>query len=232
MKNDQRIERRTVCAALLGTGASALFADQLHAEAKPKAKGQRRLKYKNSDFYTSDGKFDEAAAKAACLKLMDVAGVSVSDFVRENLWVADLGLGRFTEVGFGGVFWVNEKKWNYASIDIFLLPNQMIPEHWHVALESENVKPKMESWVVRYGTSYTYGEGDPTSKMGVKIHDREAKFVTVKNETVLGVGDVTGLTRPLEKHWMQAGPAGAIVTEVSTYHTGDAVRFTNPDIKF
>ena len=91
---------------------------------------------------------------------------------------------------------------------------------------------KMESWLVRYGTSYTYGEGPATPKIGVKIHESEKKFLTVMNETVLQVGDVTGIKRPGEKHWQQAGPEGAIVTEVSTYHAGEAVRFTNPAIKF
>ncbi len=233
MKDDYRIERRTACAALLGVGASALLAEQSQAESKSAtAQSRMSLKFKNSDFYSSDGKFDEAAAKAAYFKLMKVADAPVSEYVQENLWVTDFALGRFTEVGIGGVFWVNDKKWNYASVDIFLLPNQMIPEHWHIALESEGVAPKMESWIVRYGTSYTYGEGKPTPKLGVKIHDREANFITAKKETVLDVGDVTGLLKPLEKHWQQAGPEGAIITEVSTYHTGDAVRFTNPDIKF
>ena len=231
MKDDHRIDRRTACAALLGTGASVLLTGQSQAERKAAVQGRESLKFNNGDFYTSDGMFDEAAAKAAYYKLMKVAGVSVSDNVRKNLWVADFSLGRFAEVGLGGVFWVNDKKWNYASIEIFLLPNQMIPEHWHVAIESEDVTPKMESWIVRYGKSYTYGEGEPTSPLGVKIHDREAKCVTVKHETVLGVGDVIGITKPLEKHWQQAGPAGAIVTEVSTYHFGKSVRYTNPNIK-
>jgi hypothetical protein len=31
---------------------------------------------------------------------------------------------------------------------------------------------------------------------------------------------------------MQAGPQGAIFTEFSTFHTGEAVRFTDPKIKF
>ncbi|MFV2067900.1 MAG: hypothetical protein ACC645_13080, partial [Pirellulales bacterium] len=64
----------------------------------------------------------------------------------------------------------------------------------------------------------------------VTIHERESKHVTVRNETVLDVGHVTGLARPLEKHWQQAGPQGAIVTEVSTYHAGEAVKYTNPEI--
>ena len=108
----------------------------------------------------------------------------------------------------------------------------MIAEHWHVALDGEGVKPKMESWIVRYGTTFTYAEGDPTPKLQAKVHESEAKYITVKHETALKVGEVTGIKRAGEKHWQQAGPEGAIVTEVSSYHTVAVVRFTNPNVKF
>ncbi len=130
------------------------------------------------------------------------------------------------------MFWVNNQKDNYASLEIFLLPGQMIPEHWHVPLPAENVPVKMESWHVRWGSTCTYGEGQPTAKLAVKIPECEEKYVTVRREKVLKLGEVTGLTRPEQKHWQQAGPEGAIVTETSTFHSGAAVRFTDPRIKF
>lgn len=233
MKQALPIERRTACTTMLGVGGTLLLGAQSSATpSHPLGNRAAELRCENSDFYDQGGQFLEDAAKEAYTRLMNAAGFPISDFVRQNLWVADFGLGRFTEVGLGGVFWLNEKKWNYASVEMFLLPNQMIPEHWHVAIESEGVTAKMESWVVRYGTSYACGEGEPTEYLQAKIHEREAQNITVKNETVLSVGQVTGLTRPLEKHWQQAGPQGAIVTEVSTYHAGDAVKFTNPEIKF
>jgi D-lyxose ketol-isomerase len=108
----------------------------------------------------------------------------------------------------------------------------MIPEHWHVAVEAEGVKPKMESWVVRYGTTFTYGEGEPTDQIAVKIPEIEAKYVTVRSEKQLRPGEATGVKKPMEKHWQQAGPEGVILSEVSTYHTGAAVRWTDPRIKF
>jgi D-lyxose ketol-isomerase len=232
MKHSLKVERRTACATMLGVGGSLLVGEKSHS-APRRSRGRKTAKlcFGNSDFY-DDGKFSEDAAKQAYYNLMKAAGFPISDFVRENLWVADFSLGSFNEIGLGGVFWTNQKEWNYASVEIFLLPNQMIPEHWHVAIESDGVTPKMESWVVRYGKSYTYGEGEPAKKVQAKIHEREAQHITVTNETVLNVGQTTGITKPLEKHWMQAGPQGAVITEVSTFHTGDAVKFTNPDIKF
>ena len=233
MKDSLHVKRRTACASMLGIGGTLLLGEQsFSALRRSSEKKTADLSFENSDFYDQGGKFSQDAAKQAYCKLMKAAGVPISDFVRKNLWVADFSLGRFNEIGLGGVFWTNQKEWNYASVEIFLLPNQMIPEHWHIAIESAGVTPKMESWIVRYGTSYTYGEGEPATKVQATIHEREAEHITVKNETVLNVGQTTGITKPLEKHWMQAGAQGAIVTEVSTYHTGDAVKFTNPKIKF
>ena len=54
----------------------------------------------------------------------------------------------------------------------------------------------------------------------------------MKHERILGVAEIAGLSRPLEKHWMQAGPQGAIFTEFCTFHSGEAVKFTDPKIKF
>ncbi len=92
--------------------------------------------------------------------------------------------------------------------------------------------PKLESWTVRYGTTFAYGEGEPTPRLSVTLHEKEKPFLTVMHETPLRPGEVTGIRKPLEKHWQQAGPEGCILTETSTYHTPAAVRFTNPAIKF
>jgi len=233
MENRNAIGRRTACAAMLGMGGSLLLAKQSPAGEKINAAAMVSMPaFNNGDFYDAAGKFNAEAAKDAYLALLKAVGYPLSKKLRETMWVTDFALGRFLEVGLAGNFWINDKKNNYTSLEMFLLPNQMVPEHWHVALEAEGVPTKMESWHVRYGSSYTYGEGPATPKIGVKIHESEKKFITVFNETVLHVGEVTGIKKPLEKHWQQAGPRGAIITESSTYHTGDAVRFTNPNIKF
>jgi D-lyxose ketol-isomerase len=90
----------------------------------------------------------------------------------------------------------------------------------------------MESWVVRYGETFAYGDGQPTEKPCVKVHECQAKFVTARHETPIRPGEVVGVGKPMEKHWQQAGPEGCILTEMSTYHTGEAVKFTDPAIKF
>lgn len=235
--NDAHWTRR---AALLGIGGGVwagvtgtVRAADAPAEPKP-APARRRepLVFENRDFYTADGAFDETAAKRAYLRLCRRFGYAIHDNLRNNLFVTDFALGRFVEVGLGCLVWVDDPKGNYCSLEIFLLPGQMIPEHWHVGIEDEGVAPKMESWIVRHGKTFTYGEGEPTAELSVSIPESERPFVTVRREKPLAVGEVTGIAKPMERHWQLAGPEGCILTEVSTYHTPAAVRFTNPKIKF
>ncbi len=144
MKHLLNVERRTACAAMLGIGSTLVLGKKaISAPGRSRNKNATKLHFKNDDFYDQDGNFSEESAKQAYFKLMKAAGIPISDFVRQNLWVSDFSLGRFSNVGLGGVFWTNQKEWNYASIEIFLLPQQMIPEHWHVAIESEGISKRI-----------------------------------------------------------------------------------------
>jgi D-lyxose ketol-isomerase len=243
MNHEPSITRRGLCGSLVGLGAGLLAGQNVLAgddskPAKSKDRPVRSFKrprtlpsFNNSDFYGPDGKFNEEAAKKACLKLCAYFGYPLMDKVRKDLGVTDFGLGRFAEVGVAFLAWTNDKQAGYASLEVVLLPNQMIPEHWHVAVEDQKVPPKMESWVVRYGSTFAYGDGEPTAKPSVKVHECQAKFVTAKHETPIRPGEVAGVGKPLEKHWQQAGPEGCILTEMSTFHAGEAVKFTDPAAK-
>jgi D-lyxose ketol-isomerase len=125
---------------------------------------------------------------------------------------------------------MNEEKANYLQLDIYLLPNQMLPEHYHLA--TDKCAPKMEGWLCRHGRSYVYGEGPKTEDMHAKIPKLQRKWVTVFHETVIDPGQSAHLNRPTARHWQFAGPQGAILTEVGTFHDGDGVRHTDPNIVF
>jgi D-lyxose ketol-isomerase len=190
----------------------------------------RFAKMNNQQFYDAAGKFDQAAAKRAYLDFLKHAGYPVNDTIANKLFVSDFGLGRFTEAGLGVIVWWGDETNNYSGLDAFLLPGQIIPEHWHVKLG--NIPAKMEAWLARYGEMYAYAEGAPAPNPQAKIAPGDAPYLTVKSERILRPGDIAGISHPLEKHWMQAGPQGAIFTEFSTFHTGAAVKFTDPKIKF
>jgi len=184
----------------------------------------------SKQFYDAAGKFDAEAAKRVYLSFLKQHGYPVNEAIASKIFVSDFGLGRFTEAGLGAIVWHGDEKNNYSGLDAYLLPGQIIPEHWHVKVG--DIPPKMESWLVRSGEIYTYAEGAPTPNMKATLASGDAPFITVKTERVLRVGEIASVSRPLEKHWMQAGPQGAIFTEFSTFHTGEAVRFTDPKIKF
>lgn len=189
--------------------------------------------YKNAEFYKADGTFDQDAAKQAYFAMMESFGYPVYDKLRKELWVLDFGLGRFTEAGMGGIFWINQwvedGGYGYLGHEIYLLPGQMIPEHWHV--KNEKVMPKAEAWQLRYGDVTLFGEGDPTPGAEARIPAGERECTTVKHATVLKPGEVAPLNRVEARHFMVAGPRGCIVSEYASYHDMGALRFTNPKAK-
>jgi D-lyxose ketol-isomerase len=210
-----------------GAAAAAAAAAVFDAGCEPTKRGAAAIK--NSEFYGLDGKFNEAAAKKAYFDLMRHFHYPVYQKLRDEMWVLDFGLGRFTEAGMGGIFWINDKEGKYLGHEIFLLPGQMIPEHWHV--RTEEALPKAEAWQLRYGAVTLFGEGDPTPGAEKVIPASEREFTTVKHATVLKPGDVAPLNRVEARHFMVAGPQGCIVTEYASYHDMKALRFTNPKVK-
>ena len=139
-------------------------------------------------------------------------------------------MGKFTEVGMAGIFWVNNQKDNYFGHEIYLLPGQMIPEHRHVL--TPDAGPKMEAWQPRHGWVYIYGEGDATPGVDDRIPPTHKECAKARVEKKLLPGEVGMLGGAEQWHWMLGGDEGAIVTEYATYHDGAALRFSNADVQF
>ena len=226
----EKISRR----ALLGTAAvgvtalaTAGTADAQLANRQPR---RRRLPNYPNAFYYRGGKFNEEAAKNAVIELLQYHGCPVYPGLRENIFVSDLDLGRFTEVGLACVIFANhlEGKFSYMGMDIFLLPNQMLAEHWHIEPADAAVSgaQKNEGWFVRWGRSYIVGEGVPNLPPEVRVPAIHGE-VTTEHCTVANPGDFVGLARVGSRHWQMAGREGVILTEVANYHDGASVRFTN-----
>ncbi|MBI5817730.1 MAG: hypothetical protein HZA88_01995 [Verrucomicrobia bacterium] len=178
------------------------------------------IKFDNAFFY-KDGKFDLEKGKDAIIALMKHHGYPVYPGIREKLFVSDYGLGHFTEVGLAAVMWKNNEPDRYMLMDIYLMPNQMLPEHWHQAAKGN--PSKLEGWLVRYGLSHIVGEGDPNLTVKVPAIHNGGK-VTVEHEVAAKPGDFVPLNRGGAHHWQMAGPEGAIITEVANVHTDAGVR--------
>ena len=192
-----------------------------------KVKDPYTQKYTNADFY-KNGELDPEIALNAYLDMLEHYGVPYSDFLKENLWITDFNLGDFENVGMAGIFWVNDPDHKYLGHEIYLLPGQMIVEHYHVASE---YPAKFESWQVRHGWAYNYSIGDPTPNPP-KLPESQKGHITVSHFQKQFVDEVIHLAEPESPHFLLAGPGGAIITEYANYHDGDGLRFTNPNVEF
>jgi D-lyxose ketol-isomerase len=198
--------------------------------AKPQADSEKSccpktcLAFKNEDFY-QNGKFNEDAAKDAILKLMKFYNYPIAEKTRSQLWVSDYGTGRFTELGLAAIMYANDTADRYMLQDMFLLPNQMLPEHWHEK-PAGNLPAKMEGWLVRNGSSYIAGVGEDNlaSFPAIKIPESHTGGVTVKHVVKALPGDFVPLSKVFSHHWQFGGEAGAIITEVANVHVNQAVR--------
>jgi D-lyxose ketol-isomerase len=207
---------------------TAVAADS--AEAQVVRRRRRSLpNYPNAHYY-KDGKFDEEAAKNAVIELLEYHGYYVYPTFKENLYVTDFGLGKFTEVGLACIMFANKLagEFSYMMQDLILMPNQMLPEHWHVkpADAQTGGAQKDEGWFIRWGLSYVIGEGEPNLPPEVKVPAIHGE-VTVEHCTVAKPGVFVGLSRVGSHHWQFAGKEGVILTEVANYHDGASVRFMN-----
>jgi len=186
----------------------------------------KSIQIDNSFYYDKDGKFNEDKAKDAYIALMKFHGYPVYKGMRKELWVSDYGTGQFAKLGLGARMWKNNVKDRYMLMDIYLMPNQMLPEHWH--LKGEDNPAKLEGWLIRHGLSHVVGIGEPNLSKEVvipKCHmDGKA---TVEHATICGPGDWAELKEVGTRHWQYAGPEGAILTEVANVHTGSAVRHSD-----
>lgn len=188
----------------------------------------------NEEFY-NNGEFDASKAKQAYLAMMERFGYPVFEsFKGDDLWAIDFSLGDFVHAGMAGIFWSNENHdgGGYLGHEIFLLPGQMIVEHAHVACST--CPPKRESWLVRHGSIYSFSVQDTPKGFpeGVEIPTSQQESATVNSAILVEAGGIDALNEAEAKHFMMAGPEGAIVTEFGTFHDNEGLRFSNPKVKF
>lgn len=197
----------------------------------PKAEQQTvSLNFNNDDFY-KDGKFNTDKAKDAIIQLMKYHKYPLYPEIKDKIWITDYGTGKFTEVGIAVVMWRNHKEEKYMLMDIFLLPNQMLPEHLHAEQSGKHIPPKAEGWLIRHGSSYIAGMGQNNLANFPfkipKIHNNgtaKAQHVVKATE-----GMFLDLHNPKMSpyHWQIAGDKGAIINEVATNHSSSNIKYSD-----
>ncbi|WP_186429596.1 D-lyxose/D-mannose family sugar isomerase [Clostridium sp. BSD9I1] len=164
--------------------------------------------------------------KEKSLEIYEKAHIILTDREKENLEVADFGLNDIYRTGLQIVTYVNTEL--CCAKEMVLLPNQTCPEHTHVPLDN-GYMGKEETFRCRYGLVYLYIDGESTESISAKPPRGDEEYYTVRREIVLHPGDQFTLV-PNTKHWFQAGPEGAVVSEFSTKSYDEYDIFTDPRI--
>ena len=134
--------------------------------------------------------YEEARRRA--LELYEKAHIVLTPEEQERLEVADFGLGRLEDTGLEIVTYV----------------------HRHAPVEEIHYPGKEETFRCRYGTCYVYIEGEPTADPVCQPPKGCEEWYTVWHQVVLRPGQQLTMT-PDTRHWFQAGPEGAVVSEFS-----------------
>jgi D-lyxose ketol-isomerase len=233
------MNREMMAGMMMGCLAATLMTGCTCFKAKTCAEGKP-----STSVYYKDGKFDAAKAKQAYFDMMKRFNVPVYEALVKDegyFWVLDFNKGDFDSYGMGGVFWVNtQAPTGYLGHEIYLLPNQSIPEHSHVATQDakgNKIQAKEETWMVRNGYVYGFSEiGEPNLD---KYPEAKALLSRVQIPYLKSLhvekwvpdGRTHNMPKTGSWHFMMAGPEGAIVSEFATYHDMAGLRFSVPGAK-
>ena len=147
----------------------------------------------------------EAEARDRAADMLADAGIVLTPLEREQIEVADFGLGRLDEVGLQLVVYVNTDR--VCAKELVLFPHQHCPEHRHPPVDGD--PGKEETFRVRRGV--------------VHLHVEKAGDID------LAPGDQYTIP-PNTLHSFEAGAEGAIVSEFSTTSRDALDVFTDPQI--
>lgn len=166
------------------------------------------------------------SAKHMALGYFEKAGIILTEEEKEKIEVADFGLSELESSGLELITYLNTDR--CCAKELILFPHQTCPEHRHPPVDGE--PGKEETFRCRWGEVYLYVEGEPAGKPRAVPPKGREKAYTVWHEIVLEPGQQYTLF-PNTKHWFQAGPEGAVVSEFSTRSRDEADIFTDEDIK-
>jgi D-lyxose ketol-isomerase len=166
------------------------------------------------------------SAKSRALEYFKKAGIILTDDEKEKVEVADFGLGELESTGLELITYVNTNR--CCAKELILFPHQTCPEHKHPPVDGE--PGKEETFRLRWGEVYLYVEGDPVNVPKATLPKGREKAYTVWHEIILKPGQQYTLY-PNTRHWFQAGPEGAVVSEFSTKSRDEADIFTDGDIQ-
>jgi D-lyxose ketol-isomerase len=164
------------------------------------------------------------AGRAFAAARMAEAGIMLTDDERATIEVSDFGLGDLEATGLQLIVYINTER--VCAKELVLRPGQTCPEHYHPGIGDQ--PGKEETFRVRAGLVYLYVDGDPTPAPHA-VPPRPEHY-PVWHELALRPGE-QHTVMPGTRHWFQAGPEGAVVSEFSTASTDELDVFTDPEIR-
>lgn len=160
------------------------------------------------------------------LRLLEHAGIVLTEREVQKVEVADFGLGEVERQGLELIVYVNNDR--YCAKELVLLPNQTCPEHRHPPVGRE--PGKEETFRCRWGKVWLYVEGEAPAKIQAHVPEGSEAHYTVFCEVELQPGDQYTIP-PDTLHWFQANGEGAVVSEFSSTSRDASDVFTDSRIK-
>lgn len=157
--------------------------------------------------------------------LIENANIVITPEEKQQVEIADFGLGQFEQTGLAVLVYVNTDR--VCAKELALLPLQTCPEHRHPTVG--DIPGKEETFRVRWGKMFLYVPGKPQVNPQAKPPAGKESAYTVWNEVELNAGEQYTLA-PNTLHWFQGGPEGAVVSEFSTRSTDENDVFTDDEI--
>lgn len=164
-------------------------------------------------------------AQQLASEMLGKAGIVLTPNERQEVEVADFGLGKLKETGLEIVTYINTER--CCAKELALFPQQTCPEHLHPPVGND--PGKEETFRCRWGEVYLYVPGDSTPAPKAIPPPGSEEFYTATHEILLRPGDQYTIL-PGTPHWFQAGVDGAVVSEFSTASRDEFDIFRDPNI--
>ena len=257
MKKMLTLLSSAACLALVSTGCQPTAAKKSCTPCPKTQCRTAKINYTNSEFYDCNGFFKPETAKQAYYDMMSYYNYPIPPVLKTGkFWICDFQTKDMANLGMAGIFWVNDKgtyaqagqkqyhsdeygkkPYGYLGHEIYMLANQTLPTHRHLA-GHEGFGAKMESWHVRYGKVRFYSEyKNPGSKLISDLPEDEKpwgygkEWYKCKYYLDAGPGETVTLNNPESWHHLQdISGIGSIISEYATYH--NHVTFAKPGMSF